>query len=134
MRNNDEEVGYGKPPKDTRFKTGQCGNQNGRPRGALSVAKVLNRTLREKVVLNENGRRRTATKLQAALKQLVNKAATGDLSALKMLLTLVRSAEEQSAGESHSGTELSEVDQKIMQDLLERYELNDTKKQEDEGK
>ena len=73
------------------------------------------------MILNENGRRRTATKLQAALKQLVNKAATGDLSALKMLLTLVRSAEEQSAGESHSATELSEVDQKIMQDLLERY-------------
>lgn len=30
------EVGYGKPPKSTRFKKGQSGNPGGRPRGASS--------------------------------------------------------------------------------------------------
>ncbi len=30
----DYEIGYGKPPKHTRFKKGQCGNPKGRPKGA----------------------------------------------------------------------------------------------------
>ena len=30
----DYEVGYGKPPKDSRFKLGQSGNPNGRPKGS----------------------------------------------------------------------------------------------------
>ena len=30
------EVGYGKPPKDTRFKPGQSGNPSGRPKGATN--------------------------------------------------------------------------------------------------
>ena len=29
----DYEVGYGKPPKHTRFKKGQSGNPKGRPKG-----------------------------------------------------------------------------------------------------
>jgi hypothetical protein len=32
---------------------------------------VLEKTLQEKVVINENGRRKTITKLEAAVKQLV---------------------------------------------------------------
>ena len=43
-----EQVGYGKPPKLTRFKPGQSGNPRGRPRGALNMATVLERTLRRK--------------------------------------------------------------------------------------
>jgi hypothetical protein len=31
---NDDEVGYGKPPKHGQFKPGKSGNPRGRPRGA----------------------------------------------------------------------------------------------------
>jgi hypothetical protein len=42
-------------------------------------AAVLPKTLRERVAINELGQRKTVTKVEAALKQLVNKAASGDL-------------------------------------------------------
>ena len=87
-------AGYCNPPEHTRFKTGQSGNPRGRPKGTLNMATVLERTLREKVVINENGKRKTITKLEAALKQLTNKAASGELKALQLLAALVRSAEE----------------------------------------
>jgi hypothetical protein len=80
------EVGYGRPPRASQFKPGQSGNPKGRPKGSLNVATVLERTLREKLVINEGGRRREITKLEAAVKQLTNKAASGDARALRLLV------------------------------------------------
>lgn len=82
------DVGYGKPPAHSRFQRGQSGNPKGRPKGALNVVTVLNRTLSEKVVVVEHGKRRSITKLEAAFKQLVNKAAQGDARSLQQLLSL----------------------------------------------
>lgn len=88
-----EQVGFGRPPQATRFKKGVSGNPKGRPKGSLNVATAFMKALREKVVINENGRRKTVTKLEAALKQLVNKAASGEISALKQLVELANDAE-----------------------------------------
>lgn len=66
-------VGYGKPPEQSRFQRGKSGNPNGRPKGILNFATALQKTLREIVVITENGRRKEITKLEAAVKQLVNK-------------------------------------------------------------
>jgi Family of unknown function (DUF5681) len=71
------ETGYGHPPVNTRLKKGQSGNPNGRPKGSRSLATILNRALRERVVINEGGRRKTVTKLEAAVKQVTKKAASG---------------------------------------------------------
>ena len=90
------DVGYGKPPKNSRFKQGRSGNPRGRPKGALNMATVLARTLREKIVIDENGKRKTVSKLEAAIAQLVNKAASGDGHAIRYLCQLVTSAEERS--------------------------------------
>ena len=113
-------VGYGQPPKHSQFKKGQSGNPNGRPKGSLNVASVLERTLREKVIINENGKRQEITKLEAALKQLVNKAAAGDLRAVQMLTGLARSAEEQLPEDPV--TKPSESDRKVIENLMMRFE------------
>jgi Family of unknown function (DUF5681) len=82
----DYEVGYGKPPQHTQFKKGHSGNIKGRPRGSRNASTLLDEALRERVIVTENGVRRSLTKLEATLKQLVNKAAQGDHRAMQLLL------------------------------------------------
>jgi hypothetical protein len=49
--------------------------------------------LSERVTVNENGRRRRIPKLEAAIKQLVNRAASGEMRATQLLLTLAQANE-----------------------------------------
>jgi hypothetical protein len=132
MKLSDYEVGFGKPPTGTRFKKGQSGNSKGRPKGALNLATVLAKTLREKVIINENGQRKVITKLEAAVKQLVNKAASGDLRALRHLADLVVSAEERTAQAPVADTAISEDDQKVVQGILKRLGNENIGGEEDE--
>ena len=116
-----EPVGYGKPPAKSRFKPGESGNPKGRPKGSLNVTTVLMKTLREKVVITENGIRKTITKLEAFIKQLVNKAASGDLRALPHLLPMIAVAE-QGRTEGNTSTEiLNEREQEVLTTFLKRY-------------
>ena len=117
-----QQVGYGKPPEATRFKKGQSGNPKGRRKGSLNVATVFAQTLREKVIVNENGQRRTITKLEAAIKQLVNKAASGDLRALQLLVNLSREAETREGLAQPNSPALSESDQKVIEGILKRFQ------------
>lgn len=82
-------VGYGKPPPHRRFKPGHSGNPSGRPKGVPNIATVLSKVASERVVITENGGRKTITKLEAAMKQLANKAAGGDARATKLLVQLM---------------------------------------------
>jgi hypothetical protein len=119
---NPYQVGYGKPPKKTQFQKGRSGNPKGRPKGALNISTVLERTLREVVVITENGRRRQVTKMEAAVKQLVNQATSGDLAALRQLMALVASAERLSNDTEAGLPSLKVADQKVMAQILERFE------------
>jgi hypothetical protein len=114
------QVGYRKPPHETRYKPGTSGNPNGRPKGSLNLIAALQRELRRPVVVNENGRRRTITMFEAAVKQLVNKSASGDMNATKLLLALVSAGEEQEMLSAPVTKDLGETDQKVMRNLLKR--------------
>jgi hypothetical protein len=70
-------VGYGKPPQHTRFKKGESGNPTGRPKGSKNLTTLLEKELKQRVVITENGRRRSITKQEAMVKHLVNKAVFG---------------------------------------------------------
>ena len=112
-------VGFGKPPKARQFRKGTSGNPKGRPKGRRNLAAVLERTLKEKVVINENGVRRTVTKLEAAVKQLVNQAASGDLCAMRQLSALAGSAEDEPL--ARPTRQLDQNDQKVMENVLKRF-------------
>ena len=83
------EVGYGKPPRATRFRKGQSGNPRGRPRGSRNFTILLEEALAEPIAINENGRRGKASKLRVIVKQLVNKAVQGDHRSIQLLMAFM---------------------------------------------
>ena len=118
----DEAVGYGRPPVATRYKKGESGNPNGRPKGALNVATAIFKAMREKVTIHENGKRRVVTKLEAATKQIVNKAASGNMQALRFLFDFLRQIEKSDDPMANSANLSSDIDQEVIQGLLDRFE------------
>ena len=97
-------VGYGKPPERTRFQKGRSGNPAGRPKGALDLGTLLEKVLSETVAVKDGaGRRRRISKGEAAVTQLVNKAAAGaDPRATRLLFDLL--AKRQARDGRASGT------------------------------
>jgi len=116
------EVGFGKPPKGTQFRKGKSGNPKGRPKGKPNLATIINRTLQAKVIIKENGRRREVTKYEAGLIQLSNKAASGDLPALKVVIVQARMAEERMQQDVSKKTGFDEADQKGLKSLMKRLQ------------
>lgn len=110
----DYAIGYGKPPKRTQFKAGQSGNPKGRPRGSLSLMTVIERELNSKVTVTEQGQQKKVRKKEVVAKQLVNKAASGDLKATNLVLS--HSA---SVGFSEKGERLVQ-EKKVLLPLHER--------------
>ena len=88
----DYAVGYGRPPRHTRFEKGRSGNPKGRPSGAKNLSTLFIEALNETVIIAENGGRRKISKRQAIVKQIVNKAAKGDWRCTKLLLELPQEA------------------------------------------
>jgi hypothetical protein len=78
-------IGYGKPPQHARFQKGQSGNPKGRPLGSRNSLTLLAKTLNERVTVKKNGRQLRITKAQLIFELIVNKAASGDWAALKLL-------------------------------------------------
>ena len=120
-KDGDYEVGYGKPPRHTRFAKGQSGNPRGRPPGAKSFTTLLDEALNERVLVAENGGRRKVSKRQAIVTQLVNRAATADFRAMKMLLDFARDTERQTEPGSSETAEFSEADEKVLEQLRARF-------------
>ena len=72
------EVGYGRPPKHTRFKPGQSGHPKGRPRGQRNLSTMIREVLNEKVALREGDRTRKVPKGVAVFIRVLNGALHGD--------------------------------------------------------
>ena len=115
----DYEVGYGKPPRHTRFKPGRSGNPRGRPSGSKNLATVLSDALNELVIVAEDGRRRKITKRQAIIKQLVNRSAKADLRATKILIDIIQDIERRTEPASPE-TSFSPADEKVIEQLKAR--------------
>jgi Family of unknown function (DUF5681) len=117
----DYEVGYGKPPRLTRFKKGQSGNPRGRPNGSNNLSTLLSEALNEPVIVAEDGGRRTISKRRAIVTQLVNRSAKGDLRALKILLDILQEIERRTEPAS-SETSFSPSDDKVIAQLKARWQ------------
>ena len=129
----DEEVGYGKPPKRSRFKKGQSGNPRGRPKRTKNFKTDLREELAEPVNIREGGRLTSVSSQRAILKKLRAKALNGDQRALDRLLALAeRYALEDTADDDER--DLSKSDQEIIARFKERtireYETEQNRNQD----
>ena len=84
------EIGYRRPPASGRFKKGKSGNPTGRPKGSSNFLVLLEHELGQSIVVNENGKKKTITRMQAMVKRIVAGALQGDLKALLTLVDILR--------------------------------------------
>jgi hypothetical protein len=116
-------VGERKPPQHSRFKKGQSGNPSGRRK---NLATLVKQAIFQRVTVTENGRRKTITKLDAILKRLVNKAASGDHRAINLVLPLADNCLASSQTDTDAEKSQAEIE-------AEQAGLIDRKKEECDG-
>ena len=112
-------VGPGRPPLHTRFQKGQSGNPDGRR--AKTLPALLADALNETVVVTIDGRRRTITKREAIVTQMVDKSASADLRATKMLIDMMKDVEHK-AGDAQppEPRRLAAADKEVVQLFVAR--------------
>jgi hypothetical protein len=116
----EEKVGFGRPPAATRFKPGQSGNPKGRPKGSLNLKTDLRNELSETIQIREGERSLKVSKQRAMLKSLVAKALKGDARAANVVLTLVDKLFATDAAAVEEVPALTSDDQAILERFLAR--------------
>ena len=113
----DYPVGYGRPPKETRFQPGKSGNPAGRRKGSRTVGAILTDIIEQKVPVTENGKTRRMPALEVMLRRLVNDAMRGERNAMKLLLSFVDRYADTAEAKVQLGELLAE-DRKILAQFL----------------
>ena len=70
----DDKIGYGRPPKHTRFKKGQSGNPGGRPRKSGTVKIDIEALLKQPVTVVQNGKPCTMSPKEVTIRKFLKKA------------------------------------------------------------
>jgi hypothetical protein len=83
------DVGYGKPPRHSRFQPGQSGNPIGRRKGTRGLKSDLGAELGSSFTIQINGQPIKGTKQELMLKAVATRAATGDIKAAALLIPLI---------------------------------------------
>ena len=89
------------PPTHSRFKKGVSGNRKGRPkRKALVLGDIISKVQNTLTAYREGGRTKRASRLELALKKLVNSALEGDARSAEELFKLRAKASKSSDARS----------------------------------
>jgi hypothetical protein len=80
------EVGFGKPPKGSRFRSGQSGNPGGRPKRLPSFRDVLQTRLADRVPVVDGDMKLMVTKQEALAIKLIDCALAGNQKAISAII------------------------------------------------
>ena len=120
------EVGFGKPPKKSQFKPGQSGNSKGRRKGSFNMMTMVQKELEQEVEFSEGGRRRKMPKVQVGIRQLANKAASGDPKAIAMFIEFMRKTGKLDEAPAPAAPAIDERDLQAFGGLLELFQASHT--------
>ena len=123
----DNDVGYGKPPRANQFNPGESGNPKGRPKGAKSEATILQDLLQHKISLNDRGRTRRITVLEGILRRIADDCLKGNIKSATFLLNRLQAI---SSGETDESG-LSEDEQTVLETYLKKFQSNLDPKKDD---
>lgn len=90
IQDEEEDVGYGKPPKAHRFKPGQSGNPTGRPKGVKNELTIIHELLSQKITINVRGRVKRITLFEALYRRALDAGLKGDLKSIAFILNRFR--------------------------------------------
>ena len=86
MSGDDEDaVGYGRPPRSGRFSASNPGNRRGRPRGSNNVETILREIAGERQSVQQDCVTVWRSNAELLLLTLQRRALTGDISAIELL-------------------------------------------------
>jgi hypothetical protein len=80
------DIGHGRPPRAYQFKPGESGNPRGRPRGRKNEATILNELLNRKIPVQQGGKTRRVTILEAILLRFTEDSLKGNTKSAAFLL------------------------------------------------
>lgn len=120
----DYEIGYGRPPKATRFKPGQSGNTKGRPKGSTNLETLLNKALDAKVTIETQNGTKRITKREAIALKLVNQALSGDSKSIQTLLPWIVKSDEHKNKIAQMLEDVSEEDKEILKEFTNGLKTN----------
>jgi len=109
MSSDDDDVGYKKPPKHSRFRKGRSGNPRGRPKGTRTFKKDVLEVLNTPVRVTKGGVEKNVPIQKAVLLRFIEKALKGDTRAMERVIALAQNC-------TDGNRELPELDLTLLTD------------------
>jgi hypothetical protein len=112
-------VGYGRPPIESQFKSGESGNPNGRPKKSRNLKTIIRNALTANVTVREGEKKRSVSKLEGIVLRQLESALKGNDKAALATLKMAAQVGLLDVGEMEFETpRLSAGEQKIIDELL----------------
>ncbi len=118
-------VGYGRPPKETRFRPGRSGNPRGRPKKPKSIRERFARELERKIPVREGEKVRKIPKIDLWVRSIIASAIKGSHQASRILIEMRAASDDEIAQGIAEQTieELTAEDLEILDRYLARVDL-----------
>jgi hypothetical protein len=125
------DIGYKKPPPDSRFKKGQSGNPDGRPSKSRNYKSLVDELLASEISIREGGKTKPVTIRRAMLMKMIEKALNGEMRPIEMLLKIddmierASSDAEEKKIEQQTSDEL-DIPDSFLEDYIQKKMKNNT--------